>query len=75
MFLLADEPTGPLDSLTGDHALEGRHESAEDGAAVVLATHDARHAAWADRIFYLADGHLVDQSPASRPEHLLTGQA
>jgi putative ABC transport system ATP-binding protein len=74
-LLLADEPTGALDSVTGDHVLEGLRERTEEGAAVVLVTHDARHAAWADRILYLADGRLVDQARASRPEQLLAGQA
>ncbi|NTV38488.1 MAG: ABC transporter ATP-binding protein [Demequinaceae bacterium] len=73
-LLLADEPTGALDSVTGDHVLEGLRERADDGAAVVLVTHDARHAAWADRILYLADGRLVDQARASLPDQLLTGK-
>lgn len=74
-LLLADEPTGALDSVTGDLVLAGLRERAEEGAAVVLVTHDARHAAWADRVIYLADGRVVDESAASRPEQLLTGDA
>lgn len=74
-LLLADEPTGALDSVTGDHILAGLRERAEQGAAVVLVTHDARHAAWADRIVYLSDGRIIDQSAASRPEQLLAGDA
>ncbi len=72
-LLLADEPTGALDSVTGDHVLGGLRERADEGAAVVLVTHDPRHAAWADRIVYLTDGRIVDQSSASHPEQLLTG--
>lgn len=72
-LLLADEPTGALDSVTGEHVLEGLRERADEGAAVVLVTHDARHAAWADRIVYLGDGRVVDETRASRPESLLAG--
>lgn len=74
-LLLADEPTGALDSVTGDHVLAGLRERADEGAAVVLVTHDPRHAAWADRIVYLADGRIIDESSASQPEQLLAGDA
>lgn len=74
-LLLADEPTGALDSVTGDQVLSGLRERADEGAAVVLVTHDPRHAAWADRIVYLADGRIIDQSSSSQPEQLLTGDA
>ncbi|MCB2411735.1 ABC transporter ATP-binding protein [Demequina sp. TTPB684] len=73
-LLLADEPTGALDSVTGDHVLAGLRERVDEGGAVVLVTHDPRHAAWADRIVYLADGRIIDQSTASRPEQLLAGE-
>ena len=72
-LLLADEPTGALDSVTGEHVLEGLRDRADDGAAVVLVTHDARHAAWADRIVYLGDGRVVDETRSTRPESLLAG--
>ncbi|WP_084074408.1 ABC transporter ATP-binding protein [Demequina sp. NBRC 110052] len=72
-LLLADEPTGALDSVTGEAVLKGLRERADEGAAVVVVTHDARHAAWADRIVYLADGRIVDETRASQPESLLTG--
>jgi putative ABC transport system ATP-binding protein len=74
-LLLADEPTGALDSVTGEAVLKGLRERADDGAAVVVVTHDARHAAWADRIVYLSDGRVVDETRASGPESLLTGGA
>jgi putative ABC transport system ATP-binding protein len=42
------------------------------GAAGVLVTHDARHAAWADRVVFLRDGVIVDTSgPLDQPEELL----
>jgi putative ABC transport system ATP-binding protein len=72
-LLLADEPTGALDSVTGDTVLSTLRERADEGAAVVLVTHDARHAAWADRVVYLADGRIVDQVAASSPDGLLAG--
>ena len=72
-LLLADEPTGALDSVTGDVVLGSLRSRADAGAAVVLVTHDARHAAWADRIIYLADGRITDQLAAVGPEVLLAG--
>jgi len=74
-LLLADEPTGALDSVTGDGVLQVLRERADDGAAVVLVTHDARHAAWADRIVYLADGRIIDQAAATTPDRFLVGGA
>jgi putative ABC transport system ATP-binding protein len=62
-LLLADEPTGALDSDTGEAVLQLlRDRCDQHGIAGVLVTHDARHAAWADRVVYLRDGVLVGQS-------------
>jgi len=72
-LLLADEPTGALDTVTGEAILRGLRERADAGAGVVVVTHDARHASWADRIAYLRDGVVVDETAASRPERLLAG--
>jgi putative ABC transport system ATP-binding protein len=73
-LILADEPTGALDSATGEEVLRVLRERCEAGAAGVLVTHDARHAAWADRVVFLRDGVVVDQSgPAAGVESLLTG--
>ena len=74
-LLLADEPTGALDSVTGDTVLSALRDRADEGAAVVLVTHDARHAAWADKIVYIADGRIVDQVAATEADHLLAGTA
>ncbi|WP_291381430.1 ABC transporter ATP-binding protein [Demequina sp.] len=74
-LVLADEPTGALDSVTGDTVLQVLRERADEGAAVVLVTHDARHAAWADRIVYIADGRIIDEASSARPEQLLSGGA
>lgn len=73
-LVLADEPTGALDSLTGESVLKLLRQRVEAGAAGVLVTHEARHAAWADRVIFLRDGSIVDTSgPLSQPEILLAG--
>jgi len=70
--LLADEPTGALDSVTGDEIMALIRTLADEGVAVVLVTHEARHAAWADRVIFLRDGRLVDESQVvSDPMELL----
>jgi putative ABC transport system ATP-binding protein len=71
-LILADEPTGALDSQTGESVLRLIRSKVDDGAAGVLVTHDARHAAWADRVLFLRDGVVVDTSgPLDQPEELL----
>ncbi|MEV8436058.1 ABC transporter ATP-binding protein [Actinosynnema sp. NPDC051121] len=73
-LLLADEPTGALDSLAGEAVLRVLRSAVDRGAAAVLVTHDARHAAWADRVVFLRDGVIVDTSgPLGSPDVLLTG--
>lgn len=74
-LVLADEPTGALDSSTGDEVMGLLRERVDAGAAGLLVTHDARHAAWADRIVFLRDGRLVDESAPRGPESLLTPEA
>ena len=66
-ILLADEPTGALDSHTSEAVIALLRERAENGTAVLLVTHDARLAAWADRIIYLKDGEIVDDADARMP--------
>jgi len=73
-LLLADEPTGALDSHAGETVLKLIRDRCDAGAAGVLVTHDARHAAWADRIVFLRDGVLVDDTGAPPSvESLLEG--
>jgi putative ABC transport system ATP-binding protein len=75
-LLLADEPTGALDSVTGESVLRLLRANCERGGAGVLVTHDARFAAWADRIVFLRDGRAVDETePADGPENLLAAPA
>ena len=71
-LMLADEPTGALDSQTGEAVLRLLRSRVDAGAARVLVTHEARHAAWADRVVFLRGGAIVDTSgPLDRPEELL----
>jgi putative ABC transport system ATP-binding protein len=75
-LVLADEPTGALDSNTGEAVLRLLRSKVDGGAAGVLVTHDARHAAWADRVVFLRDGVIVDTSgPLDQPDELLTVQS
>lgn len=70
-LILADEPTGALDSLTGDVVMRMLRARVDAGAAGILVTHDARHAAWADRIVFLRDGRIVDESRRLDADDLL----
>ncbi|WP_026924610.1 ABC transporter ATP-binding protein [Glycomyces arizonensis] len=73
-LVLADEPTGALDSTTGEDVLKLLRRRCDGGAAGLLVTHDARHAGWADRVVFLRDGRIVDSSsPLDEPETLLEG--
>src|SRR5205085_880824 len=73
-LVLADEPTGALDSQTGEAVLRLLRKTVDDGAAGVLVTHEARHAAWADRVVFVRDGVVVDTAgPLDQPDELLTG--
>lgn len=70
--VLADEPTGALDSETGTGVLRLLRERADRGAAVLMVTHEPRFAAWADRTLFLRDGRIIDQTGPSDPDDLLT---
>ena len=72
-LVLADEPTGALDSTTGELVLRMLRARVDAGAGGLLVTHDARHAAWADRIVFLRDGTVVDTRQAPSPDSLLSG--
>lgn len=61
-LLLADEPTGALDTVTGDEILRVLRARCDDGAAVLLVTHEPRYAAWADQVVYLRDGLVAEAS-------------
>ncbi|MEP7056083.1 MAG: ABC transporter ATP-binding protein [Actinomycetota bacterium] len=72
-LLLADEPTGALDSVNGEAVMRLLRAACHKGVAGVMVTHDAQLASWADRVVFLRDGRIVDQT-AGRPgpESLLT---
>jgi putative ABC transport system ATP-binding protein len=70
-LILADEPTGALDSETGEEVLRLLRARCDAGAAGVLVTHEARHAAWADRVVFLRDGVVVDETGADPADALL----
>jgi putative ABC transport system ATP-binding protein len=61
-LILADEPTGALDSQTGEQVLALLRARCDAGAAALLVTHEARHAGWADRVVFLRDGTIVDEA-------------
>ena len=70
-LILADEPTGALDTDTGEEILRLLRNRCDAGAAGVLVTHEARHAAWADRVVFIRDGVIVDESGADSADELL----
>ncbi|CAN5732848.1 hypothetical protein BH24ACT5_BH24ACT5_23090 [soil metagenome] len=62
-LVLADEPTGSLDTVNSDHIVEMLAGlPARIGTAVVLVTHEPRFASWADRVVFLRDGLVVDET-------------
>jgi putative ABC transport system ATP-binding protein len=72
-LLLADEPSGALDSGNAEAVMRLVHEACKsDGMAVIVVTHDAQLASWADRVVFLRDGRITDQTaPVPGPESLL----
>ena len=72
-LLLADEPSGALDSVNGEAVMRLIQRRCKRGVAAVVVTHDAQLASWADRVVFLRDGRVVDQTaPLPGPESLLT---
>jgi len=72
-LLLADEPSGALDSVNGEGVMRLIHAACKRGLAAVVVTHDAQLASWADRVVFLRDGRVTDQTmPPAGPESLLT---
>jgi putative ABC transport system ATP-binding protein len=73
-LVLADEPTGALDSVTGEDVMRLIRGRCDAGAAGVVVTHDAQLAGWADRVVFLRDGRVVDDTgPRAEPDALLDG--
>jgi putative ABC transport system ATP-binding protein len=70
-LLLADEPTGALDSVNGEAVMRLLRDACQQGVAGVVVTHDAQLAAWADRVVFIRDGRIVDEtSPALETPYL-----
>jgi putative ABC transport system ATP-binding protein len=77
-LVLADEPTGALDSANGEAVMRllrnacKRRKKGLVAMAGVVVTHDAHLASWADRVVFLRDGRVVDQTAPPDPESLLS---
>ena len=69
LILLADEPTGNLDSKNGNAVMDLMKELHDEGATICMVTHDPRYATEADRSVHLFDGQVVDEENAHRAEH------
>jgi putative ABC transport system ATP-binding protein len=67
LILLADEPTGNLDSRNGEAVMDLLHELHRQGATICMVTHDPRFARHADRCIHLFDGQVVEESMESTP--------
>lgn len=76
-LVLADEPSGALDSVNGEAVMRLLRDACKKaGMGAIVVTHDAQLASWADRVVFLRDGRVTDQtSPPKDPESLLTPEA
>jgi putative ABC transport system ATP-binding protein len=70
-LLLADEPTGNLDSTNGESVMNLLRELHQSGATVCMVTHDPRYARYADRTFHLFDGQVVEETRDEKAEEEL----
>ncbi|HEX4834448.1 MAG TPA: ABC transporter ATP-binding protein [Trebonia sp.] len=72
-LLLADEPSGALDSHNGEAVMRLMLKACKDGGmTAIVVTHDAQLASWADRVIFIRDGRITDQTaPVAGPESLL----
>jgi len=67
LILLADEPTGNLDSVNGEAVMELLSELHDQGATICMVTHDQRYASHADRTVHIFDGLVVDEEKTAPP--------
>jgi putative ABC transport system ATP-binding protein len=71
-IIFADEPTGNLDSRTGAEILSFMRQAVRElGQTIVMVTHDAVAASYADRVIFLADGRIVDELLSPTPDAVL----
>jgi putative ABC transport system ATP-binding protein len=74
-LLLADEPSGALDSINGEAVMRMILAACHGGVAAVVVTHDAKLASWADRVVFLRDGKAVDETlSALSPEAVVQSE-
>jgi putative ABC transport system ATP-binding protein len=71
-LILADEPTGALDSATGEQILSLLRQRCDDGAAAMLVTHEAAYTRWADRVVMVRDGALHTADPIQQAPSFAT---
>jgi putative ABC transport system ATP-binding protein len=76
-IVLADEPSGALDSVNGEAIMRLLRSACKDtGMTAMVVTHDAQLASWADRVIFIRDGRITDQTaPPAGPESLLAKAA
>jgi putative ABC transport system ATP-binding protein len=67
-ILLADEPTGNLDSANGEAVMNLLSELHKEGATICMVTHDPRYAGMADRTIHLVDGRITEETLTTRAE-------
>ncbi len=70
LILLADEPTGNLDSVNGETVMSLLEELHREGATICMVTHDPRYAKHAERTIHLFDGQVVEEQTGPRQEEL-----
>jgi putative ABC transport system ATP-binding protein len=70
-LLLADEPSGALDSTNSEVVMRMILDACKNGVAAVVVTHDAHLASWADRVIFIRDGRAVDQLAPDLPDSAL----
>ena len=75
VILLADEPTGNLDSKNAEAVMQLMDELHREGATICMVTHDARYAQHADRIVHLFDGLIVEEEAGSNRREVVEGKA
>jgi putative ABC transport system ATP-binding protein len=73
-LLLADEPSGALDSANGTAVMRMIRTACQQGVAAVVVTHDAQLASWADRVVLIRDGRIVEQTAPAPGADSLLGQ-
>ena len=73
-LVLADEPSGALDTANGEAVMRLIHAACKRGMAAVVVTHDAQLASWADRVVFLRDGRVTDPTAAPAGPESLLGQ-